>query len=103
MFQPVGRRVGRRQHFNVKALEQTARAELRSLKAGSNLIVDVLRRLCGQALCHAEHVAQLMREPSAGRRAAEEIEMISEELPDAPMVALDFATVTARDAELFER
>ena len=44
-----------------------------------------------------------MREPRAGRRAAEQVEVVCEQLPDAAVVALDLAAVCARDAQPLKR
>ena len=51
-----GRRVGRRQHLDVEALEQRARQELRALKLLDDFSVNPLRRLPGERIPNTEYL-----------------------------------------------
>ena len=101
--QRIGRRVRRAQHFDVEPLEQRARPERRLRQLPFEMIVDGLRGRAVQRLGHAEHVFELVLQPGAARRAAEQMEVIGEELPDRARVLLDRRPVERRHAEPFQR
>src|SRR5712691_13092896 len=55
VLQPVGRRVGRRQHLDVEALEQRARPELRALELLDHFVVNLRSSLTGKRVAYTEH------------------------------------------------
>ena len=81
-LQRVGGGIGGAQHFDVETLEQGARLELRGGQFLRHLVVDRLGSLPVELLAHAEDVVELIGQPQPGGRAAEEVEVLGEELPD---------------------
>src|SRR5262245_46745233 len=81
--EPIGCGVRRRQHFDIEALEQRARTKLRALQFFQDLVVDAFRSRTFETDTHTEDVVELVREPRAGRRAAEEMKALSKALPCA--------------------
>ncbi len=78
VLQRVGRRVGRRQHLDVEALEQRARPELGRGELLDDCVVHARGRLTRQSLAHAEHLVQLVIEPRRARRAAKQVIVLGE-------------------------
>src|SRR5262249_12582861 len=103
MNQRVVGGVGRRQDLDVETLEYPARAEFRLRQTIGDPVVDSLRRFAAELLVYAEDVAQLVRQPHARRRAAKQMEVFGEGLPDFAVVGLHRAAVNARYAERFHR
>ena len=87
MFQFVGRRVGGRQDLDIEALKQGSRAEFRARQALFNGVVN--RRGVGAVdfEVDAEDISQLVAEPDAGRRGAEEMPIVADCAPDLPVVS----------------
>src|SRR5207245_4068592 len=56
-----------------------------------------------QPLADAEYLVQLVVEPGAGGRAAEQVVVIGEALPHLARIGLDGRSVPARNAEGLER
>ena len=101
-FEIVERAFGRADRLDVEALEQGAGAQLRFFQLGGDLVVDPVGVLGGQPLVDAEDRRGRVLEPQPRRRAAEEVPVAGEELPDLARVGLDRSAVFARDAELLE-
>ena len=56
-----------------------------------------------QLLLDAEDLHQFLRQPDAGRRAAEEVEVVGERLPDFAVVGLDRPAIPPRHAQRLQR
>src|SRR5205085_1122790 len=89
--------------LDVEPLEQGPRREGGRGQLSGDVVVYPLGAGAGELLAHAEQVGELGAEPQAGRRAAEEVEVLGKRLPDAAMVALDRTAVARRDAEILQR
>ena len=72
--QLVERRLGRRQHLDVEALEEGPGPELGPLQAGADVFVVVVRGLHRQAVLEAEDIGEHLVEPHRGRRTAEQVD-----------------------------
>src|SRR5205823_6484922 len=111
MVERIARRIGRREHFDVEALEQRPRQELGGRELLRDLVVDARGCLTRQAVADAEDLVQLVIEPGAGGRAAEQVVLVGEPLPDFARICLDGCApparpappVPARHTERFER
>src|SRR5688500_19840819 len=99
MLERVRRLVRGREHLDVEAIEERARAELRREELLADLIVDAERRAAVELRANAEDVVELVVEPHACRRPAKEIVMVAEKLPDLPRILLHRGAVARRDAE----
>ncbi len=88
VLEHVTRRVGRGEDFDVEALEQRARPELRRLQPLTDGIVHAGGRVGAQALAHSEDFMQLVIEPRTGRRAAKQVIVLGEHLPHVARVAV---------------
>ena len=99
----VGGRIGRAEHFDLEALEERPGPELGTPQARVDSIVDAHRRRARQRLVDAEDALELVRQPGAARRAAEQIEVVREPLPDRARIGFDRAAVEPWDAERLHR
>src|SRR5262249_35821110 len=81
-------RLRRRQHFDTKAIEESARAELGAREALGDPIIDAIGRGGRQALFDTEDVVQRLREPKARRRPTEKVPMLGEAPPNRARIAL---------------
>jgi hypothetical protein len=98
LVERVGRGVGRGEHFDVEAIEQGAWEELRRLQFLGDLVIDAERRVRRELDAHAEQVVQLVVEPGAGRRSAEEMAVDRERRPHLARMARGRGAVPRRDA-----
>jgi len=101
--QRIAGAVGCGQHFDVELLEHPARAERGIGQPFGDLIVHGLSRFARQFDTNAEDRRQFMVQPHSGRRAAEEVEMLGEGLPDFPVVRFHRAAVPPRDPQPLQR
>ncbi len=70
MVQRIRGGISGTQHLNVEALEQVTWSKLRRVKAGSNLVVDVLSRFAAKLVLNAEDRVQFVGQPHASGRTA---------------------------------
>ena len=103
MGQRVGGGVGRAEQLDAEALEQGTRGKLRARQLCLQVVVDGLGTAAVQPFLHAKEVDQLIRQPEAGRRGAEEVKVLGEALPDAAVVGLDWRANAGRHAQLLQR
>src|SRR5215218_456342 len=67
------------------------------------MIVDPLRVLSRRSLGDAGVVDELLGEPEAGRGGAEEVEVLTEAVPDTPVVRLDGGAVDRWHTQILHR
>src|ERR1700682_205984 len=105
MLERVAGGVSRRQHFYLEPLEQRARTEFRRLQPLRDSIVHLRRGCSAQLRLNAEHFPQLVLEPCARWRGAEQLPMIGERLPDLAWILLGVRrlSVYRSDAQQLER
>src|SRR5439155_23249222 len=89
VLEPITGRVRCGENLDAEPLEQRARPELRGGELLPDLVVDPRRRLGGQPVMDAEHLVQLVIEPRARGRAAEQVVMVCEPLPYPARIGLD--------------
>ena len=102
MREGIERRLGRRDHFDVKALEQRPRAKLGPGETAVDEIEHTVRRLGSEPFADAEHFVERVIEPEARRRSPEKRIAVGENVPDLARVLLDRSTVAPRNAEVLE-
>ena len=94
-----GRGVGGGDDLDVEPVEQCARAELSVGDALGDPVIDRVSRFGAGDQFDPEHLDQLVFQPVAGRRAAEELPVLAEGTPDLARVGLDRAAVEPRYAQ----
>ena len=99
----IARVVRREERLDPEALEERARAIVRSSELVTQLVVDRASVRPAQRFLDSEHLTQFVREPHAGGCAAEEVDLIGEQLPDTPVVHWITTTLDWRDTERLER
>src|SRR5204863_4098232 len=102
MCERIERRLGRRDHFDVEALEQRAGTKLGSGETGVDVIEQPVRGFGGQPFADAEHLVERMIEPDARRRSPEKRIVAGEGMPDLARIPFDCSTVMPSDAEILE-
>src|SRR6185369_10273770 len=97
--------VGCRQKFDPESPEQLTRPELGRLQPLDDLIVDLRRRCPIELLFYTEHLARLILEPGTCRRAAEEMPVLGEGLPDFSWICFHVrrAVISRAHSKRFER
>ena len=103
MDERVGRGVGGAEHLDVEALEERARSKRGRPELRFDAVVDRRGVGRGQALVDAEHVRELVLQPAAARRAAKQVEVIGEELPDRPRIGFDRCAIERGHPQPLER
>ena len=94
-----GRGVGGGDDLDVEPVEQGARAELGVGDALGDPVIDRVGRFGAGDQFDPEHLDQLVLQPVAGRRAAEELPVLAEGTPDLARVGLDRPAVEPRYAQ----
>jgi len=87
------------QDLDIEPLEQRAGSVLGGGQLGGQLVVGGLGVVAVQLLLDAEDLVELVRQPYAAGRAAEEVEVLGEGLPDLAMIRLDRTPISPRDAQ----
>ncbi len=103
VLEHVARGIGRGEYFDVEALEQRPGPEFGGLEPFADRVVHAHRRIRAEPLAHAEHLVQLVVEPRAGRRAAEQVIALRKELPHPAGIGLHRRAVAAWHAQGLER
>src|SRR3954464_3791339 len=78
----IGRRIRRREHLDVEALQQCPRSELDGRQSLGDVVIRFLCRLGIQRVLDPEHFAQLVLYPGSCRCRPEESPVIGKCLPD---------------------
>ncbi len=99
----VGRGVRRAEHLDPEPLEQRARPELRLRELLLHPVVDAHGGRAVEPLGDPEHAFELVREPGAARRAAKQVEVVREHLPDLPRIRFRRRPIQPRDPEALHR
>gem|GEM_PF-6743295 len=94
-----GGRVCRRDDLDIEAIKQFSRAESRVGNAIGDLVIDGIRGFGTRNLINAEDLDELVLQPIARRRTAEELPILAEGVPDLPRVGLDRATIEPRHSK----
>jgi hypothetical protein len=95
--------IGGAQDLDVESFEEGAGAVLGAGETLFQVVVDLPGAPGGRLLRYAEDVYELIGEPEARGGAAEEVEVLTEALPDTPVVRLDGGAVEGRYAEVLHR
>ncbi len=95
--------VGRREHLDVEPLEQGPREEVGGGELVHDLVVDACGGLARESVPDAEHLVELIIEPHAAGRAAEQVVVVCKALPHAARIHLNGRAVLARHTQCFER
>ena len=97
MLQRIARRIGRREHVDVEALEERARTELRRRESLGNGVVRPVRVVAIEHL-DTKQLVQLVIEPEPGRRPTKDVVILGESPPCVAGIAFDRNTIAMRHA-----
>ena len=97
MLQRIARRIGRREHVDVEALEERARTELRRREPFGNGVVRPVRVVAIEHL-DTKQLVQLVVEPESSRRTTKDVIMLGESPPRIAGTALDGGMIAPRHA-----
>ena len=91
-------------HFDIETLEQGAGAKIRQRQLFVDGVVIIVRRLRPEGAVQAEHFQEGVIQPGAAGRAAEDVIMLGEPLPDLAPVLFHraAAAVLGRDADALQ-
>jgi hypothetical protein len=86
VVQRIERRIGRRQHFQIKTLVKSARQELRRAKFFRDRVEVQIGGRFRQSLIQPEKFLEGEVQPNARRCSAEQIVMASKDVPDSARI-----------------
>ena len=100
--QIVERPFGGRDDLDVETLEQRTRAVVVPLQLFGDCIVEAVGVFRRQQIVQPEQIGKDVIEPQPRRRAAKQIVVFGEQVPDFPTVRLDRRAVQRRHAEILQ-